>query len=323
MRQAETLASGLTSAIRNDLEGILQYLVFTSLIWAFSFGLIKHNLTGYDPLAISLARLSISALVFTPFLHPRRVGRRLILHGIGLGAVQFGIMYWLYVESFEHLPAYGVALFTIFTPFYVILLENILSGRWVWRHATATLLAVLGAAFIVARSFSLDEALAGILLLQSSNLCFAIGQVGARRLLRRGGAPVSELSLIAWMYVGAALFVAVSGAVLIDMDRVSFDGDAMRILLYLGVVPTGIGFYLWNKGAARVGAGTLAAANNLKVPLAIVASWLVFGERADYLRVTIGLLLITVGLIVAAWKEDSEFQRGRLGPRRTSDRRQS
>ncbi|MCB1183917.1 EamA family transporter, partial [bacterium] len=53
-----------------------------------------------------------------------------------------------------------------------------------------------------------------------------------------------------------------------------------------------LGFYLWNRGAARTGAGELAAANNLKVPLAVAVSWLVFGEEAASGRVIAGLLLV-------------------------------
>ena len=44
----------------------------------------------------------------------------------------------------------------------------------------------------------------------------------------------------------------------------------LPVLLYLGLVPTAVGFWLWNKGAARTSAARLAVANNLKVPLAVL-----------------------------------------------------
>lgn len=246
---------------------------------------------------MALVRLTLSAAVFVPFLRPSRVGRRHALLSIALGALQFGAMYWLYITAYGYLPAYGVALFTIFTPLYVVLLEAGLARRWSWRHALAGSLAVAGAAVIVARTFDTSGALVGIVLIQFSNLCFAAGQVGFRRLVKTGGPP--QASLLAWMYVGATVFCALAALVWVDTDRIGFDGAAVWTLLYLGVLPTAIGFYLWNKGATRVTAGVLAAANNLKVPLGVLAAWLVFGETAPYLRVLAGLVVIVLALLLA------------------------
>ena len=49
----------------------------------------------------------------------------------------------------------------------------------------------------------------------------------------------------------------------------------------LGIVASGLGFFLWNIGATRVGVGRLAVMNNAKVPLMISVSLLVFGERTN------------------------------------------
>ena len=41
-----------------------------------------------------------------------------------IGAVQFGLMYICYNESFVYLQAHEVALCTVFTPVYVLLLHD-------------------------------------------------------------------------------------------------------------------------------------------------------------------------------------------------------
>ena len=46
----------------------MRYLVIVSLIWAFSFGLIKTYLVGLDPFVVSGIRIGIALLVFLPFL---------------------------------------------------------------------------------------------------------------------------------------------------------------------------------------------------------------------------------------------------------------
>jgi len=110
---------------------------------------------------------------------------------------------------------------------------------------------------------------------------------------------------LGWMYLGASLLTLV--AVLVGMagggqPLAGWTGRALWVLLYLGLLPTALGFYLWNKGATRVGAGLLATANNLKVPLAVLVSWLVFGEEAAYGRVIIGSVVILGALFLTRKK---------------------
>jgi hypothetical protein len=42
-----------------------------------------------------------------------------------LGAIQFGLMYVAYIASYQYLSGYLVAVFTIFTPLYVLFLMRI------------------------------------------------------------------------------------------------------------------------------------------------------------------------------------------------------
>ena len=58
------------------------------------------------------------------------------------------------------------------------------------------------------------------------------------------------------------------------------------------MVASGLGFFLWNVGATRVGSGTLAVMNNAKIPLAVACSLLIFGEQADPLRLAARLALL-------------------------------
>jgi drug/metabolite transporter (DMT)-like permease len=43
------------------------YLLITTLIWAFSFGLIGNTLKGIDPLQIADTRLLLALLIFIRF----------------------------------------------------------------------------------------------------------------------------------------------------------------------------------------------------------------------------------------------------------------
>ncbi len=283
----------------------MRNLLGASFLWAFSFGLIKGKMGGLDPVEVAAGRLLLAALVFSPFILKSRQG--MIKHGqvLLLGAFQFGVMYWLYIASYQFLPAWLVALFTVFTPLYVVLISDLLARRWRWRNGLAAMTAVLGALLVVARGLPQDASWQGVLLLQVANLCFAGGQVLYPRLKRESG--VKDVVMVGWMYWGAVLVTGLVVLVGGGVDLESWTPSAGWTLLYLGLVPTALGFYWWNRGAAMVKAGWLAVANNLKIPLAVVVSWLVFGEDADRLRASLGLLIVVASLFLADHKNTKKL----------------
>ena len=65
-------------------------------------------------------------------------------------------------------------------------------------------------------------------------------------------------------------------------------------------MPSGVAFFLWNRGATRVGLGTLAVMNNLKVPLAVaVALAPPFSESADLPKLLVSAALLAAALLIA------------------------
>jgi drug/metabolite transporter (DMT)-like permease len=74
------------------------------------------------------------------------------------------------------------------------------------------------------------------------------------------------------------------------------------VLLYLGLVASGLGFFLFNAGARRTDIGTLAICNNLKIPLAILASGLVFHESLDWPRLALGGAVIGAAFVLNSLK---------------------
>src|SRR5205085_2148950 len=76
----------------------------------------------------------------------------------------------------------------------------------------------------------------------------------------------------------------------------------LGILVYLGVVASGLGFFLWNRGATQVSSGTLAAMNNAKIALAVACSILVFGETANLTRLVVGGGVMALAVLLAERK---------------------
>jgi drug/metabolite transporter (DMT)-like permease len=272
------------------------YLVAVSLIWAFSFGLTKGKLAGLDSAFISAVRLSLALLVFLPLFRPRGLTVRSAATFVAIGAVQFGLMYLALNESYRYLQAYEVVLFTITTPIIVTLLADLLDRRWRLRALAAAALAVAGASLVVVRSAELNVTLKGLALVQLSNGAFAIGQVLYQRVRRRQSA-LRDREIFALLYLGATVVTAVVMLLRVDVSTLTLNAPQTWTLLYLGILASGVGFFLWNVGTTQVRSGTLAVMNNAKAPLGVACSLLVFGERTTNPWLLLGSLLV-LGLAV-------------------------
>lgn len=275
----------------------MPYLIIVSLLWAFSFGLTKGHLTGLDSAFVSAARLGLALLVFLPFFRRHRLSPRIALTLLGIGAIQFGVMYLAYNESFHYLPAYAVALFTVTTPILVTLFADAIEQKLRTRSLLAASIAVLGTSVVVWHSASPTESLIkGFFLVQISNAAFAAGQIFYRHIRTWPETPKDQHGF-ALLYAGgfavAFLVMLAKGAM---PSVITF--DQRLTLLYLGVIASGVGFFLWNRGATQVSAGTLAVMNNAKIPLAIACSLIFFGESADIPRLLLSLALLAVALWV-------------------------
>ena len=273
----------------------MPYLLLTSLIWAFSFGLIKRHLAGLDSGAVASIRLGFALLVFLPFLRLRGLSVR---KGFGLvltGFTQFGLMYVAYLRSFQYLESYQVALFTLMTPLWVTFMNDMLSKRFHPRFLLAAVLAVAGAGWVSFHGWGDQFVISGFLWVQFSNLCFAVGQVvyALRIRLPRG---TSDRDVFALMYVGGFIAAAAVTGFSSGWSGFFLNPIQWMVLAYLGLLASGLGFFWWNLGARLVSGGTLAVMNNLKVPLGVACSLLVFGEKVDMGRLIVGGAVILVAL---------------------------
>jgi drug/metabolite transporter (DMT)-like permease len=138
-------------------------------------------------------------------------------------------------------------------------------------------------------------------LVQGANVCFALGTVAYRHLdLIK---PLPHALASRWLYLGGALVTLAAAPALVPPaavdDLLARPLGTYAALLYLGLVPTALGFYLWNRGASQVSAGTLAAANQVKVPLAVLVSLAPpFSENVDLGRLAAASAVIAAALVL-------------------------
>ena len=272
------------------------YLVAITILWAFSFSLIGIYLAGQvDAYFSVLTRVTLAAAVFLPFI--RRVPLSLAAKLMVLGAIQLGCMYVFYYQSFLLLTVPEVLIFTILTPIYVTLIFDLMQGRFSFRYLVTAVVAVLGAAIIRYSSIG-DGIFSGFLVVQGANICFAVGQVGYKVLLERENLKLSQRGIFGYFYLGALAVTLVTWVLFGNPEKLPTTSLQWEILLYLGLIASGLGYFFWNKGATKVDAGTLAIMNNALVPAGLIVNLVIWNRDANLIRLSVGGAVLLFSLLL-------------------------
>ena len=272
-------------------------LIVTTILWAFSFSLFGEYLAGHvDSYFAVLARVGLAALVFLPFLRTRGHSLKTVGLYMLVGAMQLGVMYMLSFRAYLYLTVSELLLFTVLTPLYITLIYDLISRRRLrWGYAFSALLAVIGAGIIRYDQVT-DHFWTGLLLVQLSNISFAIGMVGYKRLMETR--PMPQHNAFAWFYVGALVVAFAGWLALGNAQKMPETSLQWGILVFLGVFASGVGYFMWNYGATQVDAGTLGIMNNMHVPAGLLVNFAIWHQPPHWPSFIIGALVILASLWV-------------------------
>lgn len=274
-------------------------LWIVTFIWAFSFSLIGRYISGQvDSYLAILIRFILALLCLLPFASFKgewRIKMKVALTGI----VQVGLMYLCFYQSFKFLKVSEVVLFTITTPLYISLIGDFLQKKIMFRNIGAALIAVFGSYIIRFQQVS-ESFVVGLLLVQGANLFFAIGQVYYRSLRHEMiEKNIKDKEVFFYFYLGASLFMLPICIVFSNFQKLPYLKEHYFALLWLGIVASGLCYFLWNTGAKKVGVATLAVMNNMVIPLGILVSVLFFDDKIIGTSFFIGSALLVLSLRVA------------------------
>ena len=177
-----------------------------------------------------------------------------------------------------------------------------LRRRMHWVSLLATVATVVGTAIVRRGGVIESQILTGFLIVQISNLGFAFGQVYYREVMKNvPGGKRDNLKVFGLLYLGGFLTAGISAAMFTSWKAFSVSSEQIFVLLYLGAIASGLSFFLWNVGARKVNAGSLAIFNDLKVPLAVIVSIIFFGEQASWLNLLVGGGIAVAALLLNEW----------------------
>ncbi len=275
------------------------YLALCSLIWGFSYGLIKGHLTGLSPDLVAWARMVVPFVCFLPFLRFKSLSLKKVVVFFLIGAVQYGVMYLCLIRAFQYLAAYQIVLFCSCTPIYVTLIDDAFSKKFNSFYLVMAGMAFIGSAFLYYQNFSWQEIFKGFLLVQLSDVCFAFGQVAYKR-FKSKKAAYKDRNIYALLFLGGVAITALSTTLFDGWSHLGHVSVKQGVvLLYLGAIASGLCFFWWNRAALTVSSGTLAVFNNVKIPLGVCLSIIFLGEKADFLMVTLSIIFVGGALVLS------------------------
>ena len=287
----------------------MRLLTLVTFIWAFSFSLIGVYLAGkLDSYFAVLVRVALASLIFLPFTN-FRLPNHFKLKIMGIGMIQIGMMYLFFYKSFLFLSVPEVLLFTIFTPLYVTIIYDLLKGTFNPLYLLTAAMAVAGA-YVIKSSQVNPGFFTGFMMVQGANICFALGQVLYKKLLENEALKdIKQSSIFGYFHFGALMISTVAFILFGNMAKITPDTTQWTVLIWLGVVASGLGYFLWNRGATQVDSGILAIMNNAVVPLGLIVNLLLWGKGINYTHLLIGGGLILAALYLHKWIMDHSRKR--------------
>lgn len=277
----------------------MKKLILVTLIWAFSFSLIGEYLAGkVDVYFAAFSRSFISLLAFIPFIIKsfNKKDLKTYTQIALIGAIQIGLMYICYYNSFIYLSVTEIALFTIFTPFYVSIFYDLFKGKIKLLYLISIAIAVIGAGIIKYNQIN-DNFWFGFLLVQIANICFGLGQSAYKYILENKNFK-QQRNLFGYFFVGASIITGLAFITIGDFTKINLNNTQIFILIWLALGASTFGYFLWNKGACEVDSGTLAIMNNALIPVAIIVNLIFWNKPTELVKLTIGGFTIYLSLIV-------------------------
>lgn len=271
--------------------------LLTVCAWASAFVGIRYAGRELSPGPLALARLLVGCLALGAMMLVRRekmVSRPGLLGVVVCGVLWFGA-YNVALNAAERRVDAGVAsLLVNVGPLFIAFL----AGVWLKEGIGKLLLVGCAVSFSGVALIAIGTSRHGFSAGWGTALCivaaavYSIGVVAQKPTLRFGS-PLA----VTWMActIGAICCLPFAPALVHQLGRAS--GSTIAWTVYLGLVPTAIGFSTWAYALARTDAGRLGPITYLVPPIAVLLGWLLLAEVPPLLALPGGILCLAgVGL---------------------------
>ena len=264
----------------------------TILAWASAFIVVRGTAPHFTAGALALGRLVVGAVLLAPLLLRHRwmaPTRREWLLLLGFGALWFGGYSILLNLAEQSLDAGTTAMIVNIGPILIALGAGIFLREGLPRWLViGTVVAFLGVVLIgIGTGGSVLGAGIGVFWALLAALTYAAGVLFQKPVLAR--LPNAQV-----VWIGCAIGVAVctpfTGELVAGIQSAPVEG--LLGMIWLGAIPTALGYTTWSYALARMPAGQLGVSTYIVPPVTIVLSLILFGEVPAVLAIVGGVITL-------------------------------
>jgi len=284
-------AAPTTVAMRTDVVALIAGLV-TVTLWGSAFAGIRAAGTSLSPGALALGRLLVSCAVLGAVALVRRepFPPRRDLLAIATYGVLWLAVYSVTLNTAERLVDAGTAAMLIGAgPIVIAVLAGIVLHEGFPPGLFAgSAIAFAGCAMIgFATTQSGTGAGIGIGLCVVAAFAYSLAVVVQKPALAR----VSGFQMT-WLGCAAATVACLPFAPTLVIQATTAGPTAIAWVIYLGLMPTALGFATWTFALRRTTAGRMGSMTYLSPLVAIILGWALLGETPPWLAVAGGALCL-------------------------------
>lgn len=280
-----------TVAVGTDAAALVAGLV-TVTAWGSAFVGIRAAGETLSPGALALGRLIVSLAILGTVAAVRRErlpGRRELLWIATFGVLWLAVYSVALNEAERRVDAGTAAMLVNTGP----ILIAIFAGIFLREGFPPGLFAGCAVAFcgVVVIAFATTQSGArsglGVVLCIVAAFAYAVAVVVQKPVLAR----VSAFQ-VTWIGLAAATIACLPFAPTLATEAGNADAGTIAWIVYLGAVPTALGFATWGFALRRTSAGRMGSLTYLAPPIAIVLGWAVLGETPPWLAAAGGALCL-------------------------------
>lgn len=277
-------------------------IIAAAVLWG-SIGIVGRAAFRYGvtPLEAAFFRALIAFIVVAAFAaatNPKllRVRPADLLLFAAFGLVSIAVFFFVYLYAISRTTVATAAILLYTAPAFVILLSALVFREPFTRLKAAAVLLAFAGSVLVVRGYdpsSLRLNLAGILAGLASGFTYAMYSIFGKTALRRYS-PITTMTYA----LGFGSLILGSVAFPLGAVRFSHTPAGWGSIIYLALVTTLAGQWLYLAGLQRVEAGRASLVATIEPVVAAVLGYALLGERLEVWQILGGALVLSAALAV-------------------------
>lgn len=281
------------------------YSLITAIIFTTLEPVSKLIASQVNPFAITFWRFIIGSLLLMPFaiakIKKEKIHLRLkdvgVLGALGTLCICFSMVMLQVAVQKADAPSLIAIIFSANSVFTILFAIIVLKEKMTKQKLIGVIICILGV--IVCADLGSGTNLVSVVFAVIAALSFSLYTVLSRKYMKKiAGAIQTSLSFFLGSIV-LLLILFISGIEVVP----DFGGQNISVLVYLGIVVTGIGYWSYFKAIEKGGAMMASFAFFIKPILTPFITFLINGIVPET-KVFVALILIVCGSYFATYKKD-------------------